>query len=178
MALALVRCSIEADQGGTLYARDRVSLVSWEDGIHAVLFMVLLGPPGTRPVAQALWLPFEYMATFPQLPYPHPQLANHQTHLPTELEVGHHYGNLRACDEEDNKDEEEETEQVVKLVLPNGTQDEKQLHKHSTKRKDTGNERAEERRREGGREREREGEGGWERERRREGGREEGREGR
>ena len=30
MALALVRCSIEADQGGTPHARARVSLVSWE----------------------------------------------------------------------------------------------------------------------------------------------------
>ena len=30
MALALIRCSIKADQGGTLYARARVSLVSWE----------------------------------------------------------------------------------------------------------------------------------------------------
>ena len=30
MALALVRCSIEVDEGGTLYARARVSLVSWE----------------------------------------------------------------------------------------------------------------------------------------------------
>ena len=29
MALALVHCSIEADQGGTLYARARVS---WEGG--------------------------------------------------------------------------------------------------------------------------------------------------
>ena len=60
MALALVRCSIEADQGGTVYARARVSLVSWEGGSHVVLFMVPLGPPSARPMAQALWLPFEY----------------------------------------------------------------------------------------------------------------------
>ena len=60
MALALVRCSIEADQGGTPHARARVSLVSWEGGSHAVLFMVPLGPPGVRPMAQALRLPFEY----------------------------------------------------------------------------------------------------------------------
>ena len=52
MALAQVRCSIEADQGGTPHARARVSLVSW--GSHAVLFMVLLGPSGARPMAQAL----------------------------------------------------------------------------------------------------------------------------
>ena len=60
MALALVRCSIEADQGGTPHARARVSLVSWEGRSHALLFMVPLGPPSARPVAQALRLPFEY----------------------------------------------------------------------------------------------------------------------
>ena len=60
MALALVRCSIEADQGGTPHARARVSLVSWEGGSHALLFMVPLGPPSVRPMAQALRLPFEY----------------------------------------------------------------------------------------------------------------------
>ena len=60
MAWALVRCSIEADQGGTLYARARVSLVSWEGRSHAVLFMVPLGPLGARLMAQALRLPFEY----------------------------------------------------------------------------------------------------------------------
>ena len=61
-ALVLVRWSIEADQGGTLYARARVSLVSWEGRSHAVLFMVPLGPPGARPMVQALWLPFEYFS--------------------------------------------------------------------------------------------------------------------
>ena len=60
MALALVRCSIETDQGGTLHARARVSLVSWKGRSHALLFMVLLGPPRARPMAQALRLPFEY----------------------------------------------------------------------------------------------------------------------
>ena len=60
MALELVRCSIEVDQGGTLNARERVSLVSWEGGSHAVLFMVLLGPPSARPMAQVLQLPFRY----------------------------------------------------------------------------------------------------------------------
>ena len=56
MAPVLVRHSIEADQGGTLYARTRVSLVSWEGGSHVMLFMVLLGPPGARPMAQVLRL--------------------------------------------------------------------------------------------------------------------------
>ena len=60
MALALVRCSIETDQGGTPHARPRVSLVSWEGGSHALLFMVPLSPPSVRPMAQALRLPFEY----------------------------------------------------------------------------------------------------------------------
>ena len=60
MALALVRCSIEADQGGTPHARARVSLVSWEGRSHALLFMVPLGLPSARLMAQALRLPFEY----------------------------------------------------------------------------------------------------------------------
>ena len=60
MALSLVSCSIGVDQGGTLYARAKVSLVSWEGERLAVLLMVPLGPPGKRPMAQALWLPFGY----------------------------------------------------------------------------------------------------------------------
>ena len=60
MALALVRCSIEADHGGTPHARARVNLVSWEGRSHALLFMVPLGLPSARPMAQALRLPFEY----------------------------------------------------------------------------------------------------------------------
>ena len=43
-----------------MYARARISLVSWEGGSHVVLFMVPLGPPSARPMAQALQLPFEY----------------------------------------------------------------------------------------------------------------------
>ena len=43
-----------------MYARARVSLVGWEGRSHVVLFMVPLGPPSARPMAQALWLPFEY----------------------------------------------------------------------------------------------------------------------
>ena len=61
MALALVRCNSEADQGGTPHARARVSLVSWEGRSHALLFVVPLGLPSERPMAQALWLPFEYL---------------------------------------------------------------------------------------------------------------------
>ena len=60
MALALVRYSIEADQGGTPDARARGSLVSWEGRSHALLFMVPLGLPSARPMAQALRLPLEY----------------------------------------------------------------------------------------------------------------------
>ena len=60
MTLPLVRCSIEADQGGTVSARVRVRLVSWEEGSHAVLFMVPLSHPGARSMAQALRLPFEH----------------------------------------------------------------------------------------------------------------------
>ena len=59
ITLALVRCSIEADQGSTymVSARVRVYLVSWEGGSHAVLFMVPLGHPGARSIAQVLRLP-------------------------------------------------------------------------------------------------------------------------
>ena len=60
MALALVCCSIEADQGGTPRARARVSLVIWEGRSHSFLFMVPLGPPSARPMAQVLRPPFEY----------------------------------------------------------------------------------------------------------------------
>ena len=63
MALVLVRFSIEVNQGGTLYARAKVSLVSWEGRSHVLLFMVPLGPPGVRPMAQVLRLPFEYYIT-------------------------------------------------------------------------------------------------------------------
>ena len=51
MTLALVRCSIEANQGGTVPARAKVSLVSWERESYAVFFMVLLGHPGARSMA-------------------------------------------------------------------------------------------------------------------------------
>ena len=60
MALALGRCSIEADEGGTPHARARIDLVSWEGRSHAFLFMVPLGLSSARPLAQALRLPFEY----------------------------------------------------------------------------------------------------------------------
>ena len=70
MALALVRGSIEADQGGTPHARARVSLVSWEGRSHALLFMVPLGLPSARPMAQALRLPFEYYIIMCKVPFP------------------------------------------------------------------------------------------------------------
>ena len=41
-------------------ARERESLVRWEGGSYAVLFMVSLGHLGARSTDQALWLPFEY----------------------------------------------------------------------------------------------------------------------
>ena len=40
--------------------QDMVSLVSWEGRSHALLFVVPLGLPSARPMAQALRLPFEY----------------------------------------------------------------------------------------------------------------------
>lgn len=61
------------------------------------------------------------------------------TYLSTQLEVGHHYGNLRACDDEDDKDEKQEAKEIVELVLPNGRQDEEQLHKDSSKWENTCN---------------------------------------
>ena len=47
--------------------RARVSLVSWEEGSHAVLFTVPLGPPCVRPITQALRLPFKYYYEFLQI---------------------------------------------------------------------------------------------------------------
>ena len=49
--IGLLRGSIEADQGGTVSARARVSLVSWEGGSHAMLFVVLLGHRGAWSMA-------------------------------------------------------------------------------------------------------------------------------
>lgn len=40
--------------------------------------------------------------------------------LPTQLEVGHDNGHLRAGYDQDHKHQEQETKQVVELVLPNG----------------------------------------------------------
>ena len=51
ITLELVCCIIEADQEGTVSARPRVGLVSWEEGNHAVLFMVLLCHPVVRSMA-------------------------------------------------------------------------------------------------------------------------------
>ena len=50
---APVRCSIKTDQGGTSYTTARVSVLNWEGGSHAVLFMVPLGSPGAKPGASA-----------------------------------------------------------------------------------------------------------------------------
>ena len=58
--MTLACCSIKVDQGGKLSTRARISSVSWEGGSHAVLFMVPLGHPGVRSMAQGLQLPFEY----------------------------------------------------------------------------------------------------------------------
>ena len=55
LALVAIGWSIEANQGGTVSARTRISL-----GSHTVFFMVLLGLLNVRSMAQALWLPFEY----------------------------------------------------------------------------------------------------------------------
>lgn len=45
---------------------------------------------------------------------------NNKTHLSTKLKVNHHYGNLRDTAGKDHKYQEQETKQVVKLVLPDG----------------------------------------------------------
>ena len=41
-------------------------------------------------------------------------------YLPTQLEVCHHYGNLRAGDDENDKDEEQEAKQIIELIFPDG----------------------------------------------------------
>lgn len=40
--------------------------------------------------------------------------------LTTELEVSHDNGHFRAGNDEDDKHQEQESKQVVELVLPNG----------------------------------------------------------
>lgn len=45
---------------------------------------------------------------------------NDKTHLSTKLKVNHHYGNLRDTAGKDHKYQEQETKQVVELVLPDG----------------------------------------------------------
>ena len=56
MALVLSAAASKPTREGQCMA-GRVR-VSWEGGSHAVLFMVPLGPPSARPVAQVLRLPF------------------------------------------------------------------------------------------------------------------------
>ena len=41
--------------------RARVNFVSWEGQSHALLFMIPLGLPRSRHMAQTLGLPFEYL---------------------------------------------------------------------------------------------------------------------
>lgn len=53
--------------------------------------------------------------------------------LATQLKVCHHYGNLSACDDEYDKDEEEKSKKIIKLVFPNCGQNEEQFNKHSSK---------------------------------------------
>mmetsp|Transcript_25352 Transcript_25352/g.62374 ORF Transcript_25352/g.62374 Transcript_25352/m.62374 type:complete len:214 (+) Transcript_25352:268-909(+) len=57
--------------------------------------------------------------------------------LRTQLEVAHNHGDLRARDDEDCEDKHHETEEVVEAVLPDGAEDEEQLHKDYAKRQHT-----------------------------------------
>ena len=62
MALALVRCSIEVDHGGTLHVCQGKGKFGKLGGEKSwIVFMVPLGLPSGGPMAQALQLPFEYL---------------------------------------------------------------------------------------------------------------------
>jgi len=42
------------------------------------------------------------------------------TYLPTELEIDHHNGYLGTGDDQYEKDKEQESKQIVELILPDG----------------------------------------------------------
>lgn len=46
-------------------------------------------------------------------------------YLSTKLEVDHNYGYLRTGNDENTENEEQEAEEVIKLILPESSQDEK-----------------------------------------------------
>ena len=57
------------------------------------------------------------------------------TYLCTQLEVNHDDGDLRAGDDEDEVDEEQEAKQVVELVLPDRLQHHKQYKQLNCERR-------------------------------------------
>ena len=60
------------------------------------------------------------------------------THLSAQLEVDHKHRYLGARYHEDEKDDEEETKEVVDLVLPDGREDEEKLDEHCSERQHSG----------------------------------------
>jgi hypothetical protein len=50
------------------------------------------------------------------------------------LEVTHDDGDFSACQNENDKDNEEETKDIVESISPNGSENEEQLNKHGTER--------------------------------------------
>ena len=62
-----------------------------------------------------------------------------------QLEVAQHYGDLCACDDQDDKHQAQEAEQVVELVQPHGRQDEEELNEDCPERQNPANEDAENR---------------------------------
>ena len=59
-------------------------------------------------------------------------VASGQAYLSAEMEIAEQNGRLRASDDEDDKDQEEESVHVVDVKRPDGVQDEKQLNEDAT----------------------------------------------
>jgi hypothetical protein len=61
-------------------------------------------------------------------------------YLTAQLEVAEHDGDLGARDDEDGKHEREETEDVIELMQPHGSENEEQLDEYRTKGKNPADE--------------------------------------
>jgi hypothetical protein len=64
------------------------------------------------------------------------------TYLSTKLEIYHHNRDLRARHDKDQIHKEQESKEVVKLVFPNGSEDEEQLDEDCTEGQNAGHQSA------------------------------------
>jgi hypothetical protein len=64
------------------------------------------------------------------------------TYLSTKLEIYHHNRDLRAGHDKDQIHKEQESKEVVKLVFPNGSEDEEQLDEDCSEGQNAGHQSA------------------------------------